>query len=409
MMKNIWSKILFFCTLILVSNSAFSQQDTLFVPCEFKTQMFFRFDKSRVDHDYLDNQRILNELVTVVSQRGGVVIDSILIVSQSSPEGPFTYNTNLSHRRASSIKNYMEQRCPEIAHLLRVEGDGESWRRLREFILQDQTLSSEDKGSLVQIIDSDVRIQIKKRRLESHPKYKYLLNTHYKRLRYSAIHVIGRMPVVLTTAEELSSYDEIEYVEDTLYLPPDTLRKALPLNYTQKELFYLRTNFLVPLSNFGVEVALGNNWSMAADYYFPWIFRNPNHKNCLQLLGWNLEGRYWFGKERRREDRLEGHSIGLGGSFGYYDFEKQYEGIQGEFINVGLDYQYSIPICKDKLHMEFSLGVGYIYSYLRPYDVFEDGGKGYRKGYSEKFHWIGPNKASVSLVVPIRGKRRLAQ
>lgn len=71
MMKNIWSKILFFCTLILVSNSAFSQQDTLFVPCEFKTQMFFRFDKSRVDHDYLDNQRILNELVTVVSQRGG--------------------------------------------------------------------------------------------------------------------------------------------------------------------------------------------------------------------------------------------------------------------------------------------------------------------------------------------------
>ena len=174
----------------------------------------------------------------------------------------------------------------------------------------------------------------------------------------------------------------------------------------KRELLYLRSNLLAPLTNFGAEICLGDHWSIAADYYFPWMFRNPNHRNCFQLLGWGMEGRYWFGKERTCEDRLEGHSIGLSAAAGYYDFEREYQGKQGEFICASADYLYSVPVCKDRLHLEFTLGLGYIWSYIRPYDVYEDGGKAYRKGYTERFNWWGPTKAGISLVVPIKARRR---
>ena len=43
---------------------------------------------------------------------------------------------------------------------------------------------------------------------------------------------------------------------------------------------------------------------------------------------------------------------------------------------------------------------------MKPYDVFEDGGKAYKTDYTKNFHWVGPTKATVSLVVPIKFARR---
>lgn len=174
----------------------------------------------------------------------------------------------------------------------------------------------------------------------------------------------------------------------------------------KREILYLRSNLLAPLTNLGAEIGLGNHWSVGADYYFPWMFRNPNHKNCFQLLGLNLEGRYWFGKERTYEDRLEGHSVGINLGAGYYDFERNFKGNQGEFATIGVDYLYSLPVCKDRLHLEFSLGLGWIYSRVKPYEVYSEGGKAYKLGYEKNFNWYGPTKAGVSLVVPIKAKRR---
>ena len=187
---------------------------------------------------------------------------------------------------------------------------------------------------------------------------------------------------------------------------------ASAINFSKKttedapEQFYLRTNFLAPLTNFGAEYCIGNNWSVGADYYFPWMPRNKSHKNCFQLLGWNVEGRYWFGKDRTVEDRLEGHSVGLSVAAGYYDFERNFMGNQGEFVSVGADYLYSLPVCKDKLHLEFTLGLGWIYSRVKPYEVYTEGGFAYKYSYEKNFNWWGPVKAGVSLIVPIQFKGR---
>ena len=177
-------------------------------------------------------------------------------------------------------------------------------------------------------------------------------------------------------------------------------------NPKRRKVAAVRTNLLVPLSNIGVEVCLNTGWSVGADYYFPWLIRKADHKNAIQLLGWGLEGRYWFGKERKETDRLKGHSIGLSSYAGYYDFERNYSGIQGEFINIGVDYLYALSLCKERLHLEFNIGLGYIYSNVTPYDVFEEGGKAFKEGYIKKFHWVGPVKAGVSLAVPIYATKK---
>ena len=163
-----------------------------------------------------------------------------------------------------------------------------------------------------------------------------------------------------------------------------------------------RSNLLVPALNAGIEVPIGKHWSVGADYYFPWIWPKKDNKNCFELLAWGIEGRYWFGKNRTAFDRLKGHSVGLYGYVGYYDFERNFHGHQGEFLNVGVDYTYAMAVGKRKsLHLEFSLGLGYIYSEARQYTVIEANGPLISDKITKKVGYFGPTKANVSLVVPI--------
>jgi hypothetical protein len=170
-------------------------------------------------------------------------------------------------------------------------------------------------------------------------------------------------------------------------------------------LFSARTNLLVPLLNAGVEVPLGNNWSVAADYYYPWIWPSQKNKNCFELLGWSMEGRYWFGRDRQPQDRLKGHSVGVYMAGGYYDFEKNYRGMQGEFLSPGLDYTYSMAVGKAKrVHLQFTLAVGYIRSWGRTYNVYGDYGALYPDDGTVIWDYFGPTKAAVSIVVPFYRK-----
>ena len=170
----------------------------------------------------------------------------------------------------------------------------------------------------------------------------------------------------------------------------------------RKPIMAVRTNLLVPALNAGVEVPIGNHWSVGADYYFPWVWPKKDNKDCFEMLSWGIEGRYWFGKNRTEYDRLKGHSVGLYGYMGYYDFERNYHGHQGEFVNVGVDYTYAMAVGKRKgLHFEFSLGVGYIYSQARKYTVIEAGAPLISDKITKNIGYFGPTKANISLVVPI--------
>ncbi len=169
----------------------------------------------------------------------------------------------------------------------------------------------------------------------------------------------------------------------------------------------LRTNLLLPLLNIGVEVPLGNRWSVAADWYYLWMFRRSSNKNCFQIDGLAIEGRYWLGNRHtnnpvNRAYRLQGHSLGLFAMGGRYDLEHYYKGHQGEYILGGIDYLYAKPIFKGKMHLELSFGVGFFYTRATRYEVHTRGGLGYRDDYRKNVHYFGPLRASVALVMPLR-------
>lgn len=198
---------------------------------------------------------------------------------------------------------------------------------------------------------------------------------------------------------------------DTIYRNLDVPQRHVA--YTTP--LWLRTNLLLPLMNVGVEVPIGNRWSVAADWYYPWIPRLSNdsqdgssHKNCFQIDGIVIEGRYWLGNKHRKNDenkqyRLTGHSIGLFFMGGRYDLERNYKGHQGEYILGGFDYLYAKPVFGGRLRLELSLGIGYLYSRATKYEVFVREGKGYRdKNFRKNISYFGPLRAGVTLAVPIK-------
>lgn len=169
--------------------------------------------------------------------------------------------------------------------------------------------------------------------------------------------------------------------------------------------FAIRTNLLLPALNVGAELPVGERWSIGADYYYPWLWPSKKNKNCFEMLGWSVEGRYWFGKNRKAEKRLLGHSLALYGAGGYFDFEKDYTGKQGEFISGGLDYTYALALGKrGRVNMEFTIAVGYIHSNSRKYNVHSEGGPLLKEDGDILFDYVGPTKAAISLVIPIRKK-----
>lgn len=385
-----------------------------------KVTVLYRTDKSDIDESYRDNKARTDSIRSILDTPPHR-IDSIIILSWASPDGSYTHNSDLAAERNIKARDYLLKEYPELdPDLIILKPGTENWTHLSEIV--QERYSRPDKEKVLSIIyDTSVGVETRKwrlKRLDEGRTWNFLLHNYMPFLRastYIFIYTEEVEPEIPAIAEPEPEPEPIPVPvpEEAVTAPVDTAEviiiqpEVTPVPVSpRRTIFAMRTNLLVPLLNFGAEVPIGNNWSVGADYYFPWMKRNSHNKECFQLLGWSLEGRYWFGKNRTDADRLKGHSLGLSTMIGYYDFEKNYAGQQGEFANISVDYLFALPLFKDRISLEFTAGIGYFLTMGRPYDVFEDGGKAYRKGYSKRDHWIGPNKIGVSLVVPIKAKRR---
>ena len=97
-------------------------------------EVHFKFDKSELDLDYMGNKESLQDFARKIDSIGISRIDSIVIISQSSPEGVYEHNIKLSRNRASTMRKYILDKHPQLRNNLRVYDDGESWQQLREYV-----------------------------------------------------------------------------------------------------------------------------------------------------------------------------------------------------------------------------------------------------------------------------------
>ena len=395
----------------------------------------FANNSSRLDASYRDNAVILQEITQFmqVLLKEDFSSRAIVVDGAASPLGKEDYNRRLALRRAEAVRDYLY--TIEGSERIRIEvvSNGEDWDSFTRDILANYSRPNRDK--VIEIIRSNRSHDVKEallRALDNGATYRILVEKHMASARNAAVIRIVEIadlapkstPIALDidmSSEDLRIAQQKWNAEQTVIPSELTLKskkesgvdaesldvapvitKAADDEEVRYPVVALRSNLMVPALNFGVEVPIGTNWSVGADYYYPWVWPKRDNKNCFELLAWGIEGRYWFGKSRTVFDRLQGHSLGLYSYMGYYDFERNFHGHQGEFANVGLDYTYAMSVGKRKsVHFEFSLGLGFIYSQARKYTVIEANGPLISDKITKTVVFFGPTKANISLVVPI--------
>ncbi|MGN1263189.1 MAG: DUF3575 domain-containing protein, partial [Prevotella sp.] len=193
-------------------------------------------------------------------------------------------------------------------------------------------------------------------------------------------------------------------------LPADTSSTvyAKSVSNPGKPLCAIKTNMLADaatLVNIGLEMPLGERYSIAGMFYFPW-WRNSSKDITIQMIGGTIEGRCWLGN-RKDKKPLTGFFAGLYGGAGYFDFQlgslSNGEGVQGDFyVMGGISAGYAHCIGKN-LRLEYSMGAGYLRSDYREYNSVK--GTKYGDIKAVEYPWekkrisgFLPSKLEVSLV-----------
>ena len=370
--------------------------------------IWFDINKWQIDTAFRGNAETIRRMrmeVDSLLANGIITTDSISVISAASPDGRDVYNKWLSRKRGLAAYDLLESQYPEIdPAIIIVDPIGEDWETLRRIIYEDSQMPMREE--LLELAGADLPNDEKEKRLrQMKTAFRYILKHHVYLMRASSVTFNISMPAI--------SLDSVKGPDIPLpEIGRGEIRKAgyAPApqrQMTRKMILAARTNLLVPALNAGIEVPVGNNWSVAADYYFPWIWPPKENRWCVEMLGLNVEGRYWFGRDRKQEDRLSGHSVGVYAGGGYYDFEMNWKGRQGEYVTAGVDYLYALPVGKKKnIRLEFCIGFGYMHSWVRPYEVKEEFGALIRDPQELRVNWFGPAKLSVGLVVPIYVKTK---
>lgn len=429
--KTTAKAILFLVACLLAGSEARAQE---FTTDTLRLQVYFRQDISRVEPEYRDNGRRLHDFKQELErwlEDPETVVRTIIVRTSASPEGPVNHNKDLSVWRAQSIDRWLTDSLSLDPGLFRYNPVGEDWEGLEKRV---RALDVPWRDAALDIIvntpewvrEGGKIVDSRKSRLmnlEQGEVWNWLDEHVFPDLRAGGGNVSCIIyhrvdpPKPDTVFVQAPPADTV-FVPAPVVVPAEQAPKTKTVSYEgRRMIFALRTNFLaIPLTNIGIEVPIGQHWSVGADWYSPWIWRGDvnfpalTHKKDVDTRGWafqfqaaDVEVRYWFKNTKKQpEQRLLGHSIGLYVAAGHYDFERNLTGHQGEFWNVGIDYLYAIPVFKGRMHMEFELGLGFISSMNTPYECLVKGDYLYRiPGGRKRVNWFGPTRAQVSLVWPI--------
>lgn len=378
-------------------------------------RIFYPVNKTDIHEDYMDNANQLHRIRKYLEK--SPKIDSITIFSYASPEGSYAVNKRLSKERGKTAKQYLLNLIPAERHLpdslLIIDPTAENWEGLREKIYYQY--QHDDKDEILAILDrtdiTDERRKVLLKRLNGGRSWRYIVKEIMPHLRYATwVSVWQRIKVDRVIEEPASLRVEFPEIEQPVLkpipIPPPVIEEDT------KTILALKSNLLydaLSWVNFSVEVPIGDKFSALYYHQFPWWrWGKANNEYCMRFLSIGAEGRWWFKpmprektEKRIKRDRLMGHFAGVYAESGKYDFERKRNiCYQGEFWSVGLSYGYAMPIGK-RLNLEFSLSMGYASIAYRGYTPSEDYEILWRDPEKVgRWHYFGPTKAQVSLVLP---------
>ena len=380
-------------------------------------RIFYPVNQTNIHEDYMDNATQLHHIQKYLEK--SPQIDSIVIYSYASPEGPYALNKRLARERGKTAKRYLLEHIPAERQLpdslIILDPTAENWQGLRDLVFYQYP--HKDKDEVLAILDrtdiSDARKKVLLKRLNHGYPWLYILKEIMPQLRYATwISVWQRMevdkPIVQSTGMAVKMDMDIPRLEPILI--------PMPEEEDTKTILALKTNLLydaVSWLNFSVEVPIKDNYSVLYYHQFPWwTWGRGNNEYCMRFLSIGAEARWWFKpmpreatEKRIKRDKLMGHFIGVYAESGKWDFERKRDiCYQGEHWSAGLSYGYAMPIGK-RLNLELSASVGYASIPHRGYEPATDYSELYHLPEKDgRWHYIGPTKLQVSLVLPITVK-----
>ena len=380
-------------------------------------RIFYPVNQTNIHEDYMDNATQLHHIQKYLEK--SPQIDSIVIYSYASPEGPYALNKRLARERGKTAKRYLLEHIPAERQLpdslIILDPTAENWQGLRDLVFYQYP--HKDKDEVLAILDrtdiSDARKKVLLKRLNHGYPWLYILKEIMPQLRYATwISVWQRMevdkPIVQSTGMAVKMDMDIPRLEPILV--------PMPEEEDTKTILALKTNLLydaVSWLNFSVEVPIKDNYSVLYYHQFPWwTWGRGNNEYCMRFLSIGAEARWWFKpmpheatEKRIKRDKLMGHFIGVYAESGKWDFERKRDiCYQGEHWSAGLSYGYAMPIGK-RLNLELSASVGYASIPHRGYEPAADYSELYHLPEKDgRWHYIGPTKLQVSLVLPITVK-----
>lgn len=151
-------------------------------------RVYFEYNIAKINRSYMSNPEAFARIAALVDAG---TLNGAEVISYSSPEGDYGYNTRLSARRANAVQSYLLRHYPSLEGKVTVNPGTESWQKLRRDVTADDRLSSSIRSAIIDIIDSDAKPDEKERALKALPEYRSLYAHYFSALRYAEIVVKG--------------------------------------------------------------------------------------------------------------------------------------------------------------------------------------------------------------------------
>ena len=377
-------------------------------------KVYYRVEKTELDPSFHGNgatmDRFLDRLREITADERYRRFN-FRIKSYASLEGPLSLNQRLYGGRTEAFLDYIRR------HGIRLPGEINVWQEgcynWEELEWRVQQSSMPYQAEVLDIIrntpewsydakgnKTDYRKQ-KLMALRGGVPFRYMKQHFFPEMRYSAVLLVCEFaepelprPVVHDTVCVVK-WDTVRIVKrDTIYI-----------DRTAPRYWAIKTNMLYDaalIPNVGVEVYLGKQWSVAANWMYGWWKKDRIHW-YWRAYGGDIAVRKWLGKAAR-EKPLTGHHLGVYGQVLTYDFETGGRGYMGgepggtlfdraNFAG-GVEYGYALPIAR-RLNLDFTIGIGYMGGKYYEYKPIDDC---YVWQATKQLHYFGPTKLEVSLV-----------
>lgn len=151
--------------------------------------IIFEKNKSAVKENIGDNnaqlQRI-QEIIKKLDESSEFILDSITVTASSSPEGTWTHNAMLAHKRSLALVDYFSDKQNEdkrLSDFIKSRSIPENWDYLKTMIVEDDEL--ELKHDILRLIETENNPDVRESKLRSiYPDaYSYIVNKFYPKMR----------------------------------------------------------------------------------------------------------------------------------------------------------------------------------------------------------------------------------